>query len=225
MASVAESATARAATRRGNANTVEVWNRKLHYYLGLYLLFFVWLFAFTGLLLNHPSWSFAEFWAGRKQSAYNRPIHPPAGNDLEQARDLMRQLEIRGEIEWTTTRPDPTLFEFRVSRPGHILSVRADYRTQRAAVQKIGLNAWGVMHVLHTFTGVRMDDPTNHRDWILTTIWVLAMDAVSAGLILMVVSGMYMGLSSRRKRIPAAAALALGLMACGLFVAGLKLLA
>ena len=28
-------------------------NRRAHYYLGLYFLFFLWLFAFTGLLLNH----------------------------------------------------------------------------------------------------------------------------------------------------------------------------
>jgi len=30
----------------------ERWNRKLHFYTGLFLLFFMWLFAFSGLLLN-----------------------------------------------------------------------------------------------------------------------------------------------------------------------------
>ena len=34
----------------------EVWNRKLHYYLGLYFLFFLWLFSLTGLMLNHQQW-------------------------------------------------------------------------------------------------------------------------------------------------------------------------
>ena len=38
----------------------ERWNRKLHFYAGLFLLFFTWLFAFSGLLLNHPTWTFAE---------------------------------------------------------------------------------------------------------------------------------------------------------------------
>jgi hypothetical protein len=46
---------------RANAGGYRVWNRKLHYYLGLYFLFFVWLFALSGLLLNH-SWTFAGFW-------------------------------------------------------------------------------------------------------------------------------------------------------------------
>ena len=36
------------------------WNQKLHIYLGLYFLVFLWLFAVSGLLLNH-GWQFAEF--------------------------------------------------------------------------------------------------------------------------------------------------------------------
>ena len=36
------------------------WNRKLPFYAGLFLLFFLWLFAFSGLILNNPTWSFAE---------------------------------------------------------------------------------------------------------------------------------------------------------------------
>ena len=50
---------------RGAVDTVLVWNRRVHYYLGLFLLFFIWLFAFTGLLLNHPRWQFAQFWPNR----------------------------------------------------------------------------------------------------------------------------------------------------------------
>jgi hypothetical protein len=69
------------------AETLKVWNRKLHYYLGLYLLFFVWLFALSGLLLNHSSWKFAEFWGNRKQATYERAITmPSSGSDLAQAR-------------------------------------------------------------------------------------------------------------------------------------------
>src|SRR5512137_2416896 len=55
------------------AEAAKLWNRKLHYYLGLFTLLFVWLFAFTGLLLNHP-WKFAEFWDSRQQSTSEREI-------------------------------------------------------------------------------------------------------------------------------------------------------
>ena len=68
----------------------EVWNRRLHFYIGLYLLFFLWLFAFTGLLLNHPGWTFAEFWPTRKQTAFERAITPPpVGPDLAQAENIL----------------------------------------------------------------------------------------------------------------------------------------
>jgi hypothetical protein len=66
------------------------WNRKLHFYIGLYLLLFLWLFAFTGLLLNHPKWTFKEFWPNRRQWTQAQAIETPHGGDLEKARDLMR---------------------------------------------------------------------------------------------------------------------------------------
>src|SRR6185436_17589605 len=87
----------------------ERWNRKLHFYSGLFLLFFLWLFAFTGLLLNHPTWTFHENWKNRKQTNYEREIAPPppeATGDFGQARDIMKQLGIDGEILWTTPRAD-----------------------------------------------------------------------------------------------------------------------
>src|SRR5215813_8973354 len=104
----------------------EIWNRKLHYYLGLYFLFFLWLFAFTGLLLNH-SWKFQEFWPNRKISTMEREVRLPAlGTDLEKAANLMRQLGIEGEVEWTSPRAAPDRLSFRVSRPGHISEINTD---------------------------------------------------------------------------------------------------
>src|SRR5213079_2442785 len=87
----------------------ERWNRKLHFYSGLFLIVFLWLFAFTGLLLNHPTWTFHESWRNRHETKFQLPIVRPAAgltSDLEQARDLMRQMSIDGEILWTTTRSD-----------------------------------------------------------------------------------------------------------------------
>src|SRR5215470_13665828 len=55
----------------------ERWNRKLHFYFGLFMMFFVWLFVFSGLLLNHPKWKFHEHWSNRKQRNYEREIAAP----------------------------------------------------------------------------------------------------------------------------------------------------
>lgn len=189
----------------------------------MYLLFFVWLFALTGLLLNHPQWRFAEFWNNRRQTTYEREIAVPAlEGDLAQARDIMRQLGIAGEIEWTATRNDASRFDFRVSRPGHIIELKTDLARKRARVERIDLNLWGVMRILHTFTGVRLDDPRNGRDWVLTSVWALAMDAVAAGLILMVLSSLYMWHELRQERLLGAISLSLGFLSCGLLCVGLR---
>jgi hypothetical protein len=208
---------------RSMSSVMSAWNRKIHFYLGLYLLLFLWLFAFTGLLLNHPRWTFAEFWPNRHQSSFEAPIQPPpARGDLIQARDIMRQVGVHGEIEWTRSRSDTSRLDFRASRPGHIYEIKANLQQGRATIQRIDLNAWGVVHILHTFTGVRLSDSKNQRDWSITTLWVLCMDALAIGLILMVVSSIYMWWSQKQKRWLGLLALSSGLLTCGLFVIGLR---
>lgn len=212
------------------ARLFAIWNRKGHYYLGLYLLFFLWLFCFTGIILNHPQWTFAEFWPQRIQTNYTRAIQPPepnAGGDLAQARDIMRQLGVDGEIEWTKSRAGAAKFEFRVTRPGRVIDIKADLAQSSVAVQQLQYNAWGISRLLHTFTGVRInDDRNNARDWTLTVIWAYSMDALALGLILMVLSSLYLwwGLPPQ-KRILGWIALGLGTLACGFFVVGLRWLA
>jgi hypothetical protein len=204
---------------------IERWNRKLHFYTGLFLLFFMWLFAFSGLVLNHPSWSFTEFWKNRKQTNYEREIAAPGPEvkgDLGQAREIMRQLAIRGEILWTTTRTDANQLEFQVRRPGHFFFIKTDLARKHATVQQSDVNLWGVMRALHAFTGVQMDDPRNSRDWTLTALWAYSMDAVAAGLILMVLSSLYMWFEFPQKRLPGAVVLGFGSLSCGLFCVGLR---
>ncbi len=205
------------------ADSCRIWNRKLHYYLGLYFLFFVWLFAFSGLLLNNSGWKFAEFWPNRKETTYERPITAPVGGgDLAQAGDLMRQLDLHGEIEWTAARNNGSQLNFRVTRPGRIFEIKTDLNQKRSRVKSIDLNAWGVMRLLHSFTGVRANDTRNHRDWILTSVWTFAMDAIAVGLILMVLSSLVMWYELPEKRRLGAIALSSGVLICGLFCFGLR---
>ena len=208
--------------QRGSADVFLVWNRRLHYLVGLYLLFFCWLFAFTGLLLNHPRWQFAEFWPNRVQQTTEQQFQlPEATSDLERARDLMQQFGIAGEIQWPAARPPNGSFDFQVSRPGAIIDVKADLRLRRATLHRTKVNAWGVMNVLHSFTGVPSAGSQQERDWILTTVWALSMDAVAAGLVVMVLSSYIMWYRLKAKRWGGIIALVLGFASCGAFVAGL----
>ncbi len=205
----------------GAAGSWKRWNRRLHYFLGLYLLFFIWLFALTGLVLNHSSWKI--FQLTRTPAGTDRSIQAPAvTNPLGQAKDLMDQLGIVGEIDSITTRPGQEQLDFRVVTPARLIDVKADLRNGRATVQRAENNAGGTFQLLHTFTGVRQGDPAKSRDWILTSVWAFCMDAVSVGLAVLVFGGLCMWYELAAKRVPGLIALGLGLIACGWFVAGLK---
>ena len=208
---------------RSTTDVFLVWNRRLHYFLGLYLLFFCWLFVFTGLLLNHSRWQFAQFWPNRVQTTTEHQFQVPlATTDGEQARELMQQLGIAGEIQWPAVQQANAPFAFQVNRPGQVIEVKADLKSGRATLQRNDLNAWGIMHALHTFTGLRAADTRNARDWTLTTVWALSMDAVAAGLIIMVLSSYIMWYRLKAKRRGGIVALLLGFVSCGAFVTGLR---
>ena len=222
MPSAAEQSPAAGARTQPLLDLFTLWNRKLHYYLGLYFLFFLWLFAFTGLLLNHSAWRFFEFWPNRKVTAYEQAIQPPPpGNDTDRARALMQQLGIAGEIGWPV-RSEPGHLNFRVSRPGRTFEIRADFERGNAEVERTEINTWGTIRVLHTFTGVRLGDPKEQRDWILTAVWAASMDALAIGVLVMVLGSYYMWFGLKSKRKPGLIALALGIAACGWFVSGLR---
>ncbi|HUQ92003.1 MAG TPA: PepSY-associated TM helix domain-containing protein [Bryobacteraceae bacterium] len=202
--------------------SLESWNRRLHYYLGLYFLFFLWLFSLTGLLLNHTQWKFGEFWPQRKETRFERAIQPTsATSDLDRAKDVMRQLNVAGEIDWPDRKQEPGRLDFNVNRPGRMHRISADFFQRSATVQQIDINSWGIMNVLHTFSGTRVHNPNAKRDWVLTTVWVVVMDALSAGLVLIVLSSYYMWYRLKQKRRFGVLALAAGILSCGFFTAGL----
>jgi hypothetical protein len=205
------------------ADRFALWNRRVHYYAGLYLLAFLWLFSLSGLLLNHQ-WAFAEFWPERRVTLFEREIQSPRGTrDIERAADLMQQLLISGEIGTIITRT-PNVFEIQVTRPGTTFQVKADLTGKRASVQRTQVNGWGVFRMLHTFNGVPQAAATVERDWILTRVWTFFMDAISVGVILLVLSSLYMWWDLRTKRRLGIAMLIAGMVSCGFFVVGLRVL-
>jgi hypothetical protein len=210
---------------RVRETTIWSWNRRLHFYLGLYFIFFIWLFSISGLVLNHGKWPFADFWPQRRETASTLPITAPLETgDLAAARELMDQLGIAGEVNTTQRSADGGELDFQVTRPGHTINVEADLLGRRAEVKEIRVNAWGVLSALHHFTGVSMDDPGRERDWWLTTLWSVAMDAIAAGLVVLVASGLYLWYRLKRKRTLGLFAIAAGVACCGFFLFGLALL-
>jgi hypothetical protein len=200
---------------------MRTWSRKLHYYLGLYFLLFLWLFSLSGLVLNHSSWRVAQFWAARQESSTERTVRRPAATgDLAMAHDLMGQLGIAGEIASTKFDPGAERFEFQVIKPGHTWQVQVNLAARTASVKEIRVNAFGMLDALHKLTGVKLDEPERQRDWVWTWVWSAAMDALALGWIVLVLTGIYLWWRVPAKRLGGAVALALGIASCAFFVLG-----
>ena len=197
----------------------ETWNRKLHFYLGLYFLFFLWLFSLTGLMLNHGQWRVSLAANARVESRFDRDIEVPTGSTvLEQARDIMRQLGLEGEIDVGAQQPGS--LQFNTSRPSDANQVRVNLAQRRASVQHFENGHLSRFRILHTFSGSRYNQPASQRDWAVTTVWVFAMDALAAGLIVMIVGGYYMWWRLKPDRRLGLLVLAAGVLTCGWLVSG-----
>ncbi|HEY0284109.1 MAG TPA: PepSY-associated TM helix domain-containing protein [Vicinamibacterales bacterium] len=200
------------------ARTLEVWNRRLHYYLGLYFLLFLWLFSLTGLMLNHQQW-FTDLY-DRHEVSYDPSIETPAGETREeQTRSLMRQLKLRGEVEWPASQPAMHI-DFNLTRPNGAAQVRVDLNAKQAYVKEFKNGKLHAFQIFHTFSGSRFNQPASRRDWILTSLWVFAMDALAVGLIVMVLGSYYMWWRLKKSRGLGTTVLAIGFVTCGAFVAG-----
>jgi len=197
----------------------EAWNRRLHFYLGLYFLLFLWLFSLTGLLLNHGRWAVSLAANARTESRYERHVDlPAAGTDIDRARTLMDQLGLIGEIDLPAQQPG--VLAFNVSRPSDSSQVRVNLQTGVAAVQHFENGHLGRFRILHTFSGSRYNQPATERDWMVTKVWVFAMDALAAGLIAMVAGSYYMWWQMKNRRGAGLLSLAIGAVLCAWFVSG-----
>jgi hypothetical protein len=204
---------------RSSTKVLEQWNRKIHFYLGLYFLCFLWLFALTGLLLNHGQWRVALAANARVESRSERRIDPPAGTtDLERAHDVMRQLGLAGEVDIPPQQAGT--FQFSTSRPSDANTVRVNLEQGVASVQHFENSHWARFRILHTFSGSRYNQPASQRDWMVTSVWVFAMDALSVGLIVMILGSYYMWWRLKPKHALGLLSLAAGVAACGWFVLG-----
>lgn len=135
------------------ASLANYWNRKLHIHVGLFLLLFIWLFAFSGLLLNHSSWKFASFWEERKETTSQTQLQvPPTLDSSEVIRHVVQQLGIAGEVSDIAMTPDS--MDFRVTVPGHGRSLHVDFRNGICTQKEFTFNGWGKLRTLHTFNGV-----------------------------------------------------------------------
>lgn len=205
-----------------NATQVKRLCWKGHLYLGLFLLAGIWLFALSGLMLNHPKWSISGFWNSREQAFEERTFDPlTAQDDNGRARELIDRLGLAGELEQVRSFPGGDSLTLTIARPGTILQLKAWPATGKATLESTRVNAFGAFQMLHTATGVRIGREDNRRDWLPTRLWGLMIDAVSLGMALIVLSGCYLAFSKGKSLRLELLSLGLGLAICLYYLLGL----
>lgn len=98
-----------------NERTPYLWIRDLHLIIGLFASPFLLVFAVSTLLFNH-GWVTEYRQVGSREDGVEHPVVVPAETDgVEQAKAVMRQLEISGEIRNIVRKQDR--LEIPVMRP------------------------------------------------------------------------------------------------------------
>jgi len=183
---------------------------KFHFYLGLFFLVDLWLFSLTGLFLNHPDWSVNEY---RKESHWVETTESvtlaQSGDRFEKANYYLSELNLEGEL--SNVQEQENQFRFRVRRPRNEAQVTIHFDTGKVQLRKKSTDTYGVLNTLHIFNGMQRFDPGKEKlTWFATRLWVIAMDGLAVGLIVLVLTGCYMW-SQTQKIVSGAVSLLLGL--------------
>lgn len=197
------------------------WTRGLHFYLGLFLCPFILVFAVSTLLLNHPGQRTPE--AATQHTPAKRSVQIGtlyAGGTVEQARDILRQLGVTGEIDYIRHMPEEGRLVIPVIKPGEATTVEVDLKAGTAAVTRQSLGLGAALIYLH-----KMPGPHNVKirgNWVYTMWWAVTADMVVCVLLFLTVSGLYLWWMLKNERTVGWVLLGAGALSVVALVAALR---
>ena len=119
------------------------------------------------------------------------------------------QLGVTGEIGFTRGVAQTRHFVFPVSRPGSEITVDVNIDARSAVVSRRTTGILEALAYLHKMAGAAR----------LTSAWTLAMDVLSAGLVVMVLGSYYMWFRFKRRNLARGiATLVAGYACCAMFL-------
>ena len=165
-------------------------NRKFHIHIGLLLLFFIWLFSLSGLILNHGDWKFTSFWEERQERKIDFTVPLSVLNHSDPEIGVMEFLKISGEVQGLQRTSE--ILAFRVQSPGIVSEVHINLTSGSGTEKMLKYNAWGKLRTLHTFNGMNKENHSQSPNWLITNIWRFTMDGIAIGLIVICISSWIM---------------------------------
>jgi hypothetical protein len=189
----------------------------------LFLLLFIWLFSFTGLLLNHSTWELFSFWDGKEETRTVTAVSlPPQSDSAAILQRVMQQLKLTGEVSTVMLTADS--LDFRVSAPGRNHTLHVDFKKGTVTEARMRFNWWGKLRTLHTFNGINKNNPDVTPNWLVTNIRRFSMDGMATGLILLCASSWIMWYKVWKDYSWGLAILALGFAGATCFVYVIRML-
>lgn len=176
--------------------------RNLHLYVGLFLSPFILLFAVSVILVNHPS---IPLGAPVEYQTKTMQVDLPPGIDrldgmerVQQARQMLRQAGVSGEIGFVRYSIKDGRFLIPVSRPGFEATIDVTLSTGLASITERSTGFWDSLIYLHKMPGPHL---ANIRgNWWIVRAWAWLADGTAWLLIFLSVSGVYLWAVFRSER-------------------------
>jgi hypothetical protein len=191
-------------TKRSFSTSLYLWTRKLHLYFGLFLIPYILLFAISTLHFLHAGKSSPRV---QKHAA---AIQLADGVDpISQVPEILRQLNISGEVNVGRGSLRNDVLGFGVVRPGRRSVIRVDLKTKEAEVEEHVSGTFGAMRFLHAMPGPHKVGGVN---WIIMKIWGVLADTTVYLILFLSTSGIYMWAVIKTERKAGLIALGMGVV-------------
>ncbi|MHC4626880.1 MAG: hypothetical protein ACYTDV_07855 [Planctomycetota bacterium] len=175
------------------------WLRDTHLLLGLFSFLFVLMYGVSSVKIAHPTW-----FSRRPVVTETRLVigSENGGGARDIARELMDRHGVRGELR--QVQQTETGYELRIVRPGTTYQVSYSRETGETTVRTTTVNFSGMLVSIHVIAGL-------WHEFGLTNLWGLLVGVVSAGLIVLGLTGIYLWFKIHKERVVGIVLLALNL--------------
>jgi hypothetical protein len=176
------------------------WNRKIHIYLGLFLILFIWLFGISGLLLNHH-WEFANSWEKRKVNSYDKTIEISKEREKYMlVHEIMSKISLDGSVVNLRYSTDSLYLNFIATKPGMRYDIKANLNDGKILIEETEYDQWQILRSLHKLRNPTQKEQKERHQSTMAFIWTLSLDIVAVSLIIICLGGWYLLTQIPRKR-------------------------
>ena len=174
------------------------WLRNTHLWLGMLAVLFLGMYGISSVQMAHSSW----FAARPTVTESTVALEPGGANARAIARVLMDRHGVRGEVR--AVRDGGEKLAFRIVRPGTVYEVEYTASSGQARIRTSRAGFIGMLNGIHHAGGL-------WHDYGLLNVWGVFVGLVSAGLIVLGATGIYLWFKIHSERRIGAALLALSL--------------